>query len=111
MAGRFPSHVLHLITFSKQLESAQEILTMKNMECEKLVQTHHNAIRARDAAKVELEEVGEMFFPSRFLVFARIFSVPRIPIPSRFFLLFPCRAQAKNRHGFILFKSLLVPQA
>ncbi|CAM6085174.1 unnamed protein product [Calypogeia fissa] len=50
-------------TYGAKLESAQETLTMKNDECEKLIQTHHDAIRARDAAKVELEELLASLFP------------------------------------------------
>ncbi|KAL2623626.1 hypothetical protein R1flu_003831 [Riccia fluitans] len=47
---------------SAKLEAAQNILNMKRVECEKLINSHHDAIRARDASKKELEElIGQLF--------------------------------------------------
>ncbi|KAL3675075.1 hypothetical protein R1sor_025023 [Riccia sorocarpa] len=50
------------IACSAKLEAAQNILNMKRAECEKLINSHHDAIRARDASKKELEElIGTLF--------------------------------------------------
>lgn len=51
----FPLHI--------QLATLQDLVNIKNHECELLINTHHDAIRARDAAKIELEEVGEIEIP------------------------------------------------
>ncbi|BBN18345.1 hypothetical protein MPTK1_8g01800 [Marchantia polymorpha subsp. ruderalis] len=49
-------------SYAAQLEAVQSIVFMKNAETEKLILSHHDAIRARDAAKVELEELMNALF-------------------------------------------------
>ncbi|CAM6100357.1 unnamed protein product [Calypogeia fissa] len=45
------------IFYDAKLAALQGHVNIKNQECELLINTHHDAIRARDAAKNELEEL------------------------------------------------------
>lgn len=55
-----PHHYLNnvMVPGLVQLEACQNVLNIKKVECERLIHSHHDAIRARDASKKELEEVG-----------------------------------------------------
>ncbi|KAL2607661.1 hypothetical protein R1flu_026234 [Riccia fluitans] len=48
-------------SYRAQLEAVQSIVTIKSAETEKLLLSYHDAVRARDGAKVELEEVAYIF--------------------------------------------------
>ncbi|BBN14635.1 hypothetical protein MPTK1_6g13140 [Marchantia polymorpha subsp. ruderalis] len=49
-------------SYGAKLEACQNVLNIKKVECERLIHSHHDAIRARDASKKELEElIGRLF--------------------------------------------------
>ncbi|KAL3675359.1 hypothetical protein R1sor_025307 [Riccia sorocarpa] len=49
-------------SYRAQLEAVQSIVTIKSAETEKLIHSYHDAVRDRDAAKVELEELISSLF-------------------------------------------------